>query len=382
MGTGTLADSHVTVPASGLSTGVTTTGGLVVIRDSVIEGSRGIWGPFNPFSSSVRRVHVRASSGIGIQRGTVAIEDALVEHNGTGDGGGIAAFGTSHPTLVTVRHSTVVGAGPAALAGVAAISNLEAATVDLRDSIVTGWQRSLQREAPGGHADIAVAYSHLAAPALYEAVGGEGAVATEHLVAGTPGFAAGYRLAAGSPFIDAGTPAPLGVTESTTDLSGAPRVVPGIAGAVAHRDLGAFEAPTVPATPPGSGGSGGSGGGPLPGAPTAGASPVALELSGRQRQRLRKRLKVHATLGADGRLRATARVKVQGRKRTLKLRRAAATVAADSPATLRLKASRKTRRIVARSLRSDRQVRIKVRDKATATDGRTAMATRKVRIRR
>jgi hypothetical protein len=137
MGTGTLADSHVTVPASGLSTGVTTTGGLVVIRDSVIEGSRGIWGPFNPFSSSVRRVHVRASSGIGIQRGTVAIEDALVEHNGTGDGGGIAAFGTSHPTHVTVRQSTVVGAGPAALAGVAAISNLEAATVDLRDSIVT-----------------------------------------------------------------------------------------------------------------------------------------------------------------------------------------------------------------------------------------------------
>jgi hypothetical protein len=212
-------------------------------------------------------------------------------------------------------------------------------------------------------------------------VGGEGAVATEHLVAGTPGFAAGYRLAAGSPFIDAGTPAPHGVTESTTDLSGAPRVVPGIAGAVARRDLGAFEAPTVPATPPG-GGSGGSGGGPLPGAPTAGASPVALELSGRRRQRLRKRLKVHATLGADGRLRATARVKVQGRKRTLKLRRAAATVAADSPATLRLKASRKTRRIVARSLRSDRKVRIKVRVKATATDGRTAMATRKVRIRR
>jgi hypothetical protein len=110
-----------------------------------------------------------------------------------------------------------------------------ASTVELTNSVVSGFVKDLRRF---GNGILTANWSRFAT--------GDGPSSGADNTSAAPGFvnpgARDFRLAAGSPLIDAGDPAPFGIGGLLTDLNGAPRPLNGEGDcSSARRDMGAFE---------------------------------------------------------------------------------------------------------------------------------------------
>jgi hypothetical protein len=194
-----------------------------------------------------------AAIGVQVNCGRVALEDSVVYvRNAQPEGIGVDA--TSSPCSqgringVELRESTLLGAG-AGSRGVVAVSSdaTQASAVNVTNSIVRGFQHSLDREALGGIAFMQTTASSYPSKGDIDATlsGGTGNLIETAHTTGDPKFvneAGGdYRLAAGSPLIDGGSGDPLAPGESNLDKAGLPRIVDGNADGIARRDVGAFE---------------------------------------------------------------------------------------------------------------------------------------------
>jgi hypothetical protein len=128
--------------------------------------------------------------------------------------------------------------GPGTPGSIGIVSN-DTASVSFRNSIAVGYGHTFDTDSTSS---ISTDYSDYTGTRQ-----GAGAVTEAHQLNVDPGFvnasAGDYRLAAGSPLIDAGDPAGPTVGESLTDLAGDPRVVGG------RLDIGAYEFQPPPPPP-------------------------------------------------------------------------------------------------------------------------------------
>jgi hypothetical protein len=244
-GTSTLDGAGIFLPTTPNmdTTGVRTEGvGVKTLNNVAAEGETGILvfntPPFGPNNNTiVRAAFVRASSGINANQSQVLVDDALVEAASRG----LTAFTDTGSAALRARHVTVVGSGSANSTGISSAdvdgTGPLTSTVDVSDSIVTGFDRDLSR--PGGGA-LDVNWSRYATTGTTPPTGANNTPAPPAFV--NPG-ARDFRLTAGSAMIDAGDPAALASDERVTDLDGLARLVngDGDGDCTARRDLGAFE---------------------------------------------------------------------------------------------------------------------------------------------
>ncbi len=185
------------------------------------------------------------------------LEDSLLDlRGGSGIGILLEAY-KGEPAKATLRHLTVVN-GVSGSRGLVMVGEEENASAELDDSIISGVEEPVVQHANGTGKKTTVRseYSNFEAA---KDVGKAGeTVADVNPVAGSPDFVnaatgsgaiatGNWRLLAGSPLIDAGTPGSLAAGEFATDLAGNPRVANG------RTDVGAYEyqppAPTPKPTP-------------------------------------------------------------------------------------------------------------------------------------
>jgi hypothetical protein len=150
-------------------------------------------------------------------------------------------------------HVTMVGNGvPTSNALV--VTSLDAgSTVTVRNSILRGWDRRVQRNGAASHpANVTVSYSDVPTP-LESGSGGPGSTTATNNVDVDPLFVAplqgDFELSAASPLIDAGDPAGLSQNESATDAGGAARIVDGLGICAPRTDMGAYERQPGPRAP-------------------------------------------------------------------------------------------------------------------------------------
>jgi hypothetical protein len=232
-----------------------TTDGLYIggdgaeVSDSKFSATVGV--QFSCQGSTLSRVQVRAPIGVRSDDDGNAVEDSLVLDEGTGDGGteyGIQANGVG--TAITARDDTVLGVGQ----GDIGIGASGGGAISLTDSIVMGFTADLSIIDAGS--SLSTDHDDWATQVPYS--GGAAVTTGAHDLNLSPDFvdaATGdYHLAAGSPLIDAGDPAPLAAGQSATDVYDADRLVAGHGGCSFIRDIGAAEfqavAPTATASAP------------------------------------------------------------------------------------------------------------------------------------
>ena len=242
-GTSTLDGVRVFLPTTPNmdTTGVRTEGvGVKTINNATAEGEFGILGvnnpPFGPTNNViVRGAFVRATQGIVANGSQVFVDDSLVEAASAG----LDAFTASGSAALRARHVTVVGSSAANSTGVTSadvdLGGPLTSTVDVSNSIVTGFARDVSR-AGGGTLDIN--WSRYATTGATPPTGANNTSAAPAFV---DPAARDFRLAAGSAMIDAGDPAAPASDEPVTDLDGLPRLVNGDGDCTVRRDLGAFE---------------------------------------------------------------------------------------------------------------------------------------------
>ncbi len=260
---GTVMKSTIKVPNGTAVYGYET----IAVSDSLLEATFGVEVYYSAAATVARcRILVEEpGTGVSTYASNATVEDTLIDIGGAFQGYGVYAQGfASGPDETVLRNTTIVGtAGPSTYGVDAYAEHQQSVSVRLDDSIIDGVQHTFRQTASeaGSTASVTSHYSS------YDTAGDEqesemGAaepspptdldpVSTEpdflHPVEGTEGFEeANWRLAPGSPLIDAGAPGSLGGEESTTDLAGNPRLVHG------RRDVGAYEyqwtAPTVHAS--------------------------------------------------------------------------------------------------------------------------------------
>jgi PKD repeat protein len=245
---GTLDQAGIFLPMTGGATiqGVRTElPGVSKISNATIEAEKAILafkggtpGPAN--RTVVTDVFLRAAVGIVANGSDVTVDNAEVEAPATA-AVGLQSFTGAASAAIRARHVTVVGTGAASSNGVTAFDFDGAgpltASVDLRNSIVSGFATDLRMNGPG--AAITANWSRFAS------VSPVGGVAGSDNTAAEPGFvdpvARNYRLAAGSAMIDAGDPAALAADEPALDIQGLPRPVDGDGDCGSRRDIGANE---------------------------------------------------------------------------------------------------------------------------------------------
>jgi len=209
----------------------------------------------------LQRLRVNASDGgnqaaaIGVQVncGRVALEDSVVyvrNANPLGIGVDATPSQCAQGTIngVELRQSTLLGAG-AGSRGVVAVSSdpTQASAVNVTNSIVRGFEHSLDREALGGIAYMQTDASNYLSQGNINTTqsGGVGTLLETAHTTVDPKFvnegAGSYQLAPGSPLIDGGNATGLAPGESNVDKAGLPRIVDGNADGIARRDVGAFE---------------------------------------------------------------------------------------------------------------------------------------------
>jgi hypothetical protein len=242
-GTSTLDGAGVffpTTPGEDTSAIRTEGTGVKTINDVTAEAGEGIVvfnnAPFGPDNNAiVRAAFVRASVGITANQSQVFVDDALVETASTG----LSAFTATGSAALRARHVTVVGSGSANSNGIQSTdfdgTGPQTSTIDVSNSIVTGFDHDLSRLS-GGTLDIN--WSRYATTGATPPTGANNTSAAPAFV---DPAARDFRLAAGSPMIDAGDPAALASDEPTTDLGRSPRLGDGDGDCTARRDLGAFE---------------------------------------------------------------------------------------------------------------------------------------------
>jgi hypothetical protein len=220
--------------------------GDVTISDSFLRGddSIAVWNAAHSLVARRDRLVATDGSGVNVIRGSVLLEDSLIDLRGESTGGGITAD-TMSPAAAAVegRHLTVLADGPAS-AGMRAYAGAGdgPATVSLSDSVVRG--AAARTIAVSATAAIRRVDTWPAAP---DHVTGT-AFTDEGSFSADPLLDADFVPAAGSPLIDAA--APLGADESATDLAGAARALDGDGNCDARPDIGALEAAAAACVPP------------------------------------------------------------------------------------------------------------------------------------
>jgi hypothetical protein len=212
-----------------------------------------ISGPGN--TTIVRRASVTAGLGFPADGDQMTLDDVAFRAVG-----GPGVFATAEPAsgdnaLLNLNHVSAFGQGTSGIPGIVAETSASgvSATVIMRNSIIRNFFLDCLRNADGSGAvaNISASYSDFS-PIHCEDEnnsGGTGSITVgPGLVDDDPRFAnpaAGdFSLLAGSPAIDAGDPAGLAASDSTTDLLGAPRISNG------RQDMGAVEFQFVPPVPP------------------------------------------------------------------------------------------------------------------------------------
>jgi hypothetical protein len=389
---GLLQDARVVTPAEINSYAVVAGDLPYQISRADLRSQHGIVSQSPLFPSHVDRTRIHARVGIVHNCGQLVVDDVLVRGPELVHGVWGRDLTCPGDTRLTLRHATVAGSGAAGVLaqGWGAGNDVE---VRVANSIISGVKYGLSRHAGEGARAALIADWSSWEPAgvvSENLTGGTGTLVAGVRVAGAPGFvdpgADDFRLRADSPLVDAGEPAALQPGEPITDLAGRLRLAPGKFGAAARRDLGAYErqpllAMPTPAPPAGPvSAPAPAGPAPVPGpVPDGAATSVALQLSGARRQRaLRSGVTLVARSDSAVRLRTTARLRLG--RRTLRLPAGSAAVAAggSSPLVVRLPARR--RAAAKRTLLAGKRVAVTVRVSATAADGRTAEASRVVRV--
>ena len=292
----TLEDSTVTLTSA--STGVFIGAGHVsrsaVNADTAITVNDG----------SIERSRVEGSTAVRAYGGASSIVNSRIVA-GEDCGICVSPYGGVDKTTVNADGVTIVSPGGVGK-GVVADTAYEpgwSVEVNLKNSAIRGVPTALVANAPGtGRAELNVSFSD------YDPSGNAGPTGNAAINAanisnvGDAGFvnAAGgdYRLLPGSPLIDAGSPA----TAQGLDLDGNPLVTDGNGDGIARRDIGAFEAPAVPAVP-GGGRPGGS----------SGPDTEAPLITGFRATRSHHRTRFHYTLSERARVSLKIQRRLHGR---------------------------------------------------------------------
>jgi hypothetical protein len=264
-GAESLSNASTVLAASNNSLGINVVGAPgATIEDVQLSAESGIFieGADASAENVIRRARIIAADGPGVSvsKGSSTVENSLVQVLSPGDLG-LSVFNSNDITEafdLEARHTTIIGPGPGISSTGASVFaddpvGAQLPALVLRDSIVSGFLTPLACSQTNPTDDIptlTTEYSN------YPSIGvniAPGCTFTEtnHLTA-DPMFvnpAGNFHLETTSPLIDAGTPGPLGGSESTTDLDGNPRLVDGNGDSTARRDLGAYE--LQPPSPPG-----------------------------------------------------------------------------------------------------------------------------------
>ena len=239
----TLEDSTVSLKA--VPTGVFIGNGHVsrctvtTAGDSAIKVNNG----------SIERSRVKGFTGVEAYGGASSIVSSQII-GGENYGIWVGSYAGVDRTIVNAENVTILGGD--AGTGAYATTGLDtgwSAELHLTNSVIRGFPSSLGASAPGtGEAKVVASYSDYAPPTAGAATGAKAAIeATNVSNVGDVGFAGAaggdFRLLAGSPLVDAGDPA----TAEGLDLDGNPLVTDGNGDGTARRDIGAFEAPGMPA---------------------------------------------------------------------------------------------------------------------------------------
>ena len=237
-------------------------GGNSSVTDSDITAQSAIGHSDPNHTLAIVRARIEAESvGIGVDGGTITIEDSLIDLGSFPNSAGLSASNQNPgvtPMAIDARHLTIVGGGTGSL-GLQAIGDNpsqptnqgENATVTLRDSVISGPPTPISVLADNGEsATVTTEFSN------YDPAGNVvnndhnppgGATGTAVLTQTNqtnfaPGFlnpaAGNYRPVIGSALIDAGNPAGGG---PALDLDRSPRVLDGDGTGSPRRDIGAYE---------------------------------------------------------------------------------------------------------------------------------------------
>lgn len=223
-GEGTIVDSTLTAPSGGVA--VDGGGRLTLVRDTLVSRNGAI-----------------------AYDGAITLADTVIDGRGGGGGSsvGLASLGVGESAAITAERVTIVGsdATKTSTVGAYAVANgAGSSTIEIRDSVIAGIGLPLYRGADAtSRANLVAAYV-ARGDNLAVADVGPGAFTDVHRLGAPTGFAdagAGdFRLAAGSPLIDAGDPA-AAAPAGATDRDGAPRLDDGDGDCVARHDVGAYE---------------------------------------------------------------------------------------------------------------------------------------------
>jgi hypothetical protein len=265
----TLRDIDVDTP-SGTAV-LVSSGSATLVENAVLTGREGVES-FPGATTTVRRARITvtgdsvggAAAGLSNQTGSLTASDTLITLTGEAmnQAAGVTASAVATDSTTSLSHLTIVKAGGTNTVGVSSSvngANPGDASVTVSNSIVRGvdFPGSASSAAGGGVPAVTVRNSNV--PPLLSS--GDGMVTqSEANQDADPQFVApaggDYRLAAGSPSIDAGNAA---YTTQPTDLVGAGRVQDGNEDGIARPDQGAYEQPDP--TPP------------VPGPPASPSSP-------------------------------------------------------------------------------------------------------------
>jgi PKD domain-containing protein len=245
-GSGSLEAAGVFMPktAGSDSTGVrieAPPAGSKTITDVTVEGEDGIVSSGGGASSTtvVRDAFVRGVRGISANNSQVSVDNALVEVVPGVGGVGLTSFDLSDSASLRARHVTVVKPGDSSSGDGITSSDQDSgpltSTLEVSNSVIAGFLHDVRREAGS---DLTINWSRLATTGSVQPSGANNTSAQPNFL--DPDNR-DYRLAAGSPLIDAGDPAGLAADEPTTDLNRSPRVVNGDGDCTARQDMGAFE---------------------------------------------------------------------------------------------------------------------------------------------
>jgi len=232
--------------------GVMLQGGNIVVEDSSISASTGVFTAFTT-NATVRRSRITAGSiGLHAGGGTLTVSDVLVRPSspqalftGLKSEGGMIGQTTYHGHL-TADNVTIAGDGSAGDTGAeSTATNGGTSTLTLRNSTVTGFETALRRQQNGGGlASFTILHSNYLGPTPGVVPGATNKSVDPHFVAG-----GSFHLRFDSPLIDAGDPAG---NPQPIDLDGGKRPVDGNGDGTTVQDLGALEyqrrAPVAEAT--------------------------------------------------------------------------------------------------------------------------------------
>jgi PKD repeat protein len=254
----TVSHASVTLPTSQSeqTTAVSMFADGEQVTDSTLAASIGVL--INSGTDmTVSRTEIVAPDGVRAGNGAAdTVEDSLLLVEGPAPGTVDGIQSNTAGGTVTVRGDTILAEVSGAI-GIAASQGLPTTStnaIEVRDSIVRGFAEDL--EDYGAGAALSTDYDDYTT--ISSDSGATPIAAGAHDVNVDPDFvdaAAGdYHLAAASPLVDKGDPAPLTPDESTTDFYGADRLVAGHGGCTFVRDIGAAEfqalTPTASASAP------------------------------------------------------------------------------------------------------------------------------------